>query len=98
MPRTALSKNRVRDGYFDVGVFQASWNRAARTVGAVRADLDTFARDGAAAVQETRSSLAAGLDNRRRALEDAMTAALDAAEQLARARRAAGRQHPADVH
>jgi stearoyl-CoA desaturase (delta-9 desaturase) len=83
-PERLLRINRVRDGSFDIGMFRASWAKAARAVAASRIHLPHLHASRAAEGGH-------GLHERRASLEHFVHSSLESAEALAEASRRAQR-------
>ena len=90
-----MERNRLHDGVFDLGMFRAAWRRAGVAVANSRASLGTPVSVAANLGREGQAALEAAIHAKRLALEEAVIASLNAAEDLTRATKVAGRSLPA---
>jgi stearoyl-CoA desaturase (delta-9 desaturase) len=93
--RQVMERNRLHDGAFDLGMFKAAWRRAGAAVANSRASLGTPVSAAANFVGGGQAALEAAFHAKRVALQEAVVASLQAAEDLTRATKGAGRSVPA---
>jgi stearoyl-CoA desaturase (Delta-9 desaturase) len=91
---TAMARNRLHDGAFDLGMFRAAWRRAGAAVANSRASLETPVSAAANLIGGRQAALEAAFHAKRFALEEAVIASLHAAEDLTRATTLTGRSVP----
>ena len=89
--KAVVGRNRLHDGVFDLGMFRAAWRRAGAAVANSRASLGTPVTAAANLVGASQASVEAAFHAKRLALEEAVMASLQAAEDLTRAAKVAGR-------
>jgi stearoyl-CoA desaturase (delta-9 desaturase) len=89
MPTRMLRANRVKDGNFDIGMFRASWAKAARAVHAAGAHMGEY-------VHDKRHHAGESLTDRRQALEGFVHSSMESAEELAKASRRRQRELTVD--
>jgi hypothetical protein len=94
-PAAVVAASRVRDGSFDVGIFEAHWAKAAAALNASKATVGSVAT-GVNAVgerfQARRAALEAGLQADKAALEAFLASSRHAAEHLAQQARRGRRE------
>jgi stearoyl-CoA desaturase (delta-9 desaturase) len=88
-PPEVLTRGRVRDGAFDLGMFRAAWRRAATAVSHSQAPFVSPLPATTSSIAGRQAALETALHANRIALEEAVTASLRAAEELTRTSRAA---------
>jgi stearoyl-CoA desaturase (delta-9 desaturase) len=87
----AMASERLADGAFDLGMFRASWRRAGAAVTRSRATLAHPLAAAGTSISSGQAAIEATLRAKRAALEERITASLDAAEELTRTRKRAQR-------
>lgn len=90
----AVTRNRVKDGVFDLGMFRAAWRRAGAAVAHSRASRESSVGDATHLSGGSPIAHESLLHTKRVALEEAVVASLRAAEDLSRATKHAGRPVP----
>ena len=96
---STLAANRIKDGSFDIGMFRAHWNKAARAVLDAQSSLGALGTRMQARKEETAESLMArralleeGILHKKQALEGFVTHSLESAEELAKITRKGQRE------
>lgn len=95
-PARVLRSNRIADGSFDIGTFNAHWSKATGAVAATHASLGTKLQDGRAhasdALAHRREVIDAAVTQRKQSLETFIESTRESAEDLARATRSGQRE------
>lgn len=90
-PADALQRDRIADGAFDIGMFRAAFRRAGQTVTRSRGRITPTVAAARDAVASGHAGIEAAIDDKRAALEQFVSASMDAAEDLAKTTRRAAR-------
>jgi stearoyl-CoA desaturase (delta-9 desaturase) len=97
-PKRMLQANRVGDGNFDIGMFRASWSKAARAVHAASAHMGEYVHDKRSTAGDAIAGTRETLVERRQALEGFVHSSMESAEELAKASRRRQRELAVEQH
>jgi stearoyl-CoA desaturase (delta-9 desaturase) len=98
VPKRMLQANRVGDGNFDIGMFRASWAKAARAVHAASAHMGEYVHDKRTNAGDALAGTRETLAERRQALEGFVHSSMESAEELAKASRRRQRELAVEQH